>query len=165
MTPKKFGLKYVQKLTKRTTTPYIAPSEVCAFFFFLKFPRHFIISIFGLTCLVPCQWANLDYNQSRKVLRFFIVVYIQLGVLLNSLKRMLDVLRPKIEIQLKSWGSCCIPDQGNVAAGERLSEVTVMLRSKFRNYLQAVVEKLVENVSALLFMFFISFISVIITYY
>ncbi|KAJ0877682.1 hypothetical protein HanRHA438_Chr10g0431171 [Helianthus annuus] len=54
-------------------------------------------------------------------------------------------LRPKIELQLKSWGSCCIPDGGNVAPGERLSEVTVMLRSKFRNYLQAVVEKLVEN--------------------
>lgn len=64
------------------------------------------------------------------------------------MKRMLDVLRPKIELQLKSWGSCCIPDGGNVAPGERLSEVTVMLRSKFRNYLQAVVEKLVENVSA-----------------
>lgn len=63
---------------------------------------------------------------------------------------MLDVLRPKIEVQLKSWGSCCIPAEGNTAAGERLSEVTVMLRSKFRNYLQAVVEKLVENVSALL---------------
>ena len=68
------------------------------------------------------------------------------------MKRMLDVLRPKIELQLKSWGSCCIPNEGNTAAGERLSEVTVMLRSKFRNYLQAVVEKLVENVSAYLFL-------------
>nr|GEX97346.1 hypothetical protein [Tanacetum cinerariifolium]GEY20973.1 rhomboid-like protease 5 [Tanacetum cinerariifolium] len=64
----------------------------------------------------------------------------ELGVLLNSMERMLDVLR-QIKRQLKSWG----PDQGNVAAGERLSEVTVMLRSKFRKYLQAVVEKLVEN--------------------
>ncbi|KAI3718029.1 hypothetical protein L1987_70015 [Smallanthus sonchifolius] len=95
MTPKKFGLKYVQKLAKRNTTPYVVPHE--------------------------------------------------LGILLNSMKRMLDVLRPKIEIQLKSWGSCCIPDGGNVAPGERLTEVTVMLRSKFRTYLQAVVEKLVEN--------------------
>ncbi|XP_076931452.1 uncharacterized protein LOC143596601 [Bidens hawaiensis] len=69
----------------------------------------------------------------------------ELGILLNSMKRMLDVLRPKIEGQIKSWGSCCIPDEGNTAAGERLSEVTVMLRSKFRNYLQAVVEKLVAN--------------------
>ncbi|KAI7754526.1 hypothetical protein M8C21_028896, partial [Ambrosia artemisiifolia] len=97
MTPKKFGLKYIQKLTKRATDPYVVPHE--------------------------------------------------LGILLNSMKRMLDVLRPKIELQLKSWGSCCIPDGGNVAPGERLSEVTVMLRSKFRNYLQAVVEKLVDNVS------------------
>ncbi|KAF5765638.1 hypothetical protein HanRHA438_Chr15g0718351 [Helianthus annuus] len=95
MTPKKFGFKYVQKLAKRTTNPYVVPPE--------------------------------------------------LGILLNSMKRMLDVLRPKIEVQLKSWGSCCIPEEGNTAAGERLSEVTVILRSKFRNYLQAVVEKLVEN--------------------
>ncbi|CAI9291706.1 unnamed protein product [Lactuca saligna] len=95
MTPKKFGLKYVQKLTKRTTHPYVVPPE--------------------------------------------------LGILLNSMKRMLDILRPKIELQLKSWGSCCIPDGGNVAPGERLSEVTVMFRSKFRNYIQAVAEKLLEN--------------------
>ncbi|XP_057470363.1 uncharacterized protein LOC130759232 [Actinidia eriantha] len=93
-TPKKFGLKYVQKLAKRSVCPYVVPDE--------------------------------------------------LGVLLNSMKRMLDVLRPKIEHQLKSWGSC-IPDGGNTAPGDRLSEVTVMLRTKFRNYLQAVVEKLAEN--------------------
>ncbi|CAK9148987.1 unnamed protein product [Ilex paraguariensis] len=94
LTPRKFGLKYVQKLAKRSVCPYVVPDE--------------------------------------------------LGVLLNSMKRMLDVLRPKIESQLKAWGSC-IPDGGNTAPGERLSEVTVMLRSKFRNYLQAVVEKLAEN--------------------
>uniref|UniRef100_A0A5B6ZKD2 Pesticidal crystal cry8Ba protein n=1 Tax=Davidia involucrata TaxID=16924 RepID=A0A5B6ZKD2_DAVIN len=94
MTPKKFGLKYVQKLAKRSICPYVVPDE--------------------------------------------------LGILLNSMKRMLDVLRLKIEHQLKSWGSC-IPDGGNTAPGERLSEVTVMLRTKFRNYLQAVVEKLAEN--------------------
>lgn len=94
LAPKKFGLKYVQKLAKRSANPYTVPDE--------------------------------------------------LGILLNSLKRMLDVLRPKIEAQFKSWGSC-IPDGGNAVPGERLSEVTVMLRAKFRNYLQAVVEKLVEN--------------------
>nr|GEU75605.1 hypothetical protein CTI12_AA453550 [Tanacetum cinerariifolium] len=95
LAPKKFGFKYVQKLTKRTPNPYSVPSEI--------------------------------------------------GILLNSMKRMLDILRPKIEVQLKSWGSCCIPNEGNTAAGERLSEVTVLLRSKFRNYLQSVVEKLFEN--------------------
>lgn len=65
------------------------------------------------------------------------------------MKRMLDALRPKIEAQFKSWGSC-IPDCQNAVPGERLSEVTVMLRAKFRNYLQAVVEKLAENVSIIL---------------
>lgn len=57
------------------------------------------------------------------------------------------MLRPRIESQLKSWGSC-IPDGGSTATGDRLSEVTVQLRAKFRNYVQAVVEKLAENVSA-----------------
>ncbi|XP_021912220.1 uncharacterized protein LOC110825972 [Carica papaya] len=94
LAPKKFGLKYVQKLTKRSVSSYAVPDE--------------------------------------------------LGILLNSLKRMLDVLRPKIEARFKSWGSC-IPDGRNPVPGERLSEVTVMLRAKFRNYLQAVIEKLVEN--------------------
>lgn len=94
MAPKKFGLKYVQKLAKRSTCVYVVPEEV--------------------------------------------------GILLNSLKRMLDILRPRIESQFKSWASC-LPNAGNTAPGERLSEVTVMLRAKFRNYLQAIVEKLVEN--------------------
>lgn len=62
------------------------------------------------------------------------------------MKRLLDVLRPQIEAQVKSWGSC-IPESGNMAPGDCLSEVTVMIRSKFRAYVQAVVEKLVENVS------------------
>lgn len=72
------------------------------------------------------------------------VVPNELGILLNSMKRMVDVLCPKIEHKLKSRGSC-IPDRSHAPPGERLSEIIVMLRSKFRNYLQAVVEKLVEN--------------------
>ncbi|KAK3017683.1 hypothetical protein RJ639_004050 [Escallonia herrerae] len=71
-------------------------------------------------------------------------VPVELGILLNSMKRMLDVLRPKIEAQLKSW-VFGVPDGGNAVPGECLSEVTVMLRTKFRNYLQSVVEKLGEN--------------------
>ncbi|TVU28606.1 hypothetical protein EJB05_20129 [Eragrostis curvula] len=94
--PKKFGLKVVQKLTKRNSTvPYSVPED--------------------------------------------------LGILLNTMKRLIDVLRPRIESHLKSWSSC-IPNGGNtVAIGERLSEVSVTLRAKFRNYMQAVVEKLSEN--------------------
>ncbi|KAL3630486.1 hypothetical protein CASFOL_023470 [Castilleja foliolosa] len=68
----------------------------------------------------------------------------ELGVLLNSMKRMLDTLRPSIEAQLKLWGSC-IPESGNMVPGECLSEVTVMIRTKFRAYVQAVIDKLVEN--------------------
>ncbi|XP_022889843.1 uncharacterized protein LOC111405269 isoform X1 [Olea europaea var. sylvestris] len=72
------------------------------------------------------------------------VVPNELGILLNSMKRMVEVLCPKIEHKLKARGSC-IPDRSHAPPGDRLSEITVMLRSKFRNYLQAVVEKLVEN--------------------
>lgn len=64
------------------------------------------------------------------------------------MKRMLDNLRPQIEAQIKSWGSL-IPESGNMVPGECLSEVTVMIRSKFRAYVQAVVDKLLENVSIL----------------
>ncbi|KAJ3695853.1 hypothetical protein LUZ60_001230 [Juncus effusus] len=94
--PKKFGLKYVQKLTKRKPTlPYVVPAE--------------------------------------------------LGVLLNSMRRLLEVLLPRLESQLKSWENCVQSVSGGSAVGERLSEVSVVLKSKFRNYMNAVVEKLVEN--------------------
>ena len=73
---------------------------------------------------------------------------VQLGILLNSVKRMLDVLGPDIEAQFQEWSSC-VPDGRNAAHGDRLSEVTVMLRAKFRSYLQAIVEKLVKNVSSM----------------
>lgn len=72
---------------------------------------------------------------------------IQLGVLLNSMKRLLDVVLPRIEGHLRSWESCLQGGAGGAAAGERLSEAAVILRSKFRNYTNAIVEKLVENVS------------------
>lgn len=97
---------------------------------------HIIYCVYRCDDISVCVCVHLASN----------LVVMQLGILLNSMKRMLDVLRPKVEHQLKSWGSC-IPDGGNTAPGERLSEVTVMLRSKFRTYLQAVVEKLAENVS------------------
>jgi hypothetical protein len=71
----------------------------------------------------------------------------QLGVLLNSMKRLLDVLLPRVESHLRSWESCLQGGVSGTAAGEKLSEAAVILRSKFRNYTNAVVEKLVENVS------------------
>ncbi|XP_039058576.1 uncharacterized protein LOC120202173 [Hibiscus syriacus] len=75
------------------------------------------------------------------------VIYIvphELGVLLNSMKRMLFVLHPKIESRLKLWCPCT-PTGGNSIPGERIGEITVMLRAEFRNHIQAIVEKLAEN--------------------
>lgn len=97
MIPKKFGLQYVQKLTKRRS--------VCLY-------------------SVPNQ----------------------LGVFLNTIKRLLDVLRPKIEVQLKSWVSC-MPEGacGNMIFGEHMGEITVLLRAKFKNTMQAIIEKLADN--------------------
>ncbi|KAL1201250.1 hypothetical protein V5N11_031031 [Cardamine amara subsp. amara] len=90
---------------------------------------------------------KLSFKYVQKLTKRSVIAYVvpdELGILLNSMKRMLDVLRPNIEAKFKAWSSC-IPDGGNAAPGDRLSEVTVMLRAKFRSYLQAVVEKLVEN--------------------
>ncbi|KAJ4871274.1 hypothetical protein Rs2_47107 [Raphanus sativus] len=93
--------------------------------------------------------SPLKENLALKTLSFLTkrsayVVPNELGILLNSMKRMVDVLRPDIEAQFRAWSSC-IPDGENAALCDRLSEVTVLLRARFRSYLEAVVEKLVEN--------------------
>ncbi|KAI3897788.1 hypothetical protein MKX03_013694 [Papaver bracteatum] len=68
----------------------------------------------------------------------------ELGVFMNSIKRMIDTLLPEIETRLQSWSSC-IPSGCSTVPGELLRETMVMLRSKLGSYLQAIVEKLVEN--------------------
>lgn len=81
----------------------------------------------------------------------------QLGVMLNSLKRLLDTLRPKMETQMKAWVAC-LPGEGaghgRVVFGERLNEVTIELRAKYKNFLQAIVEKLADNVISFNLFFF-----------
>jgi hypothetical protein len=68
------------------------------------------------------------------------VVPDELGIILNSMRRMLEILRPEIETKLISWSSC-IPNYKNTTREDCFIEVTVMLRS----YFDAVVEKLAEN--------------------
>ncbi|RZC83805.1 hypothetical protein C5167_046593 [Papaver somniferum] len=68
----------------------------------------------------------------------------ELGVFMNSIKRMIDMLLPGIETRLQLWSSC-IPSGCSTVPGELLREIMVMLRSKLRSYLQAIVEKLVDN--------------------
>ncbi|GFP85845.1 hypothetical protein PHJA_000728300 [Phtheirospermum japonicum] len=60
----------------------------------------------------------------------------ELGVLLNSIKRMLDTLRPQIEAQLKLWGSC-MPETGNMVPGECLSELKKIIQDAKENFVES----------------------------
>lgn len=70
-----------------------------------------------------------------------------MGIFLNTIKRVLDVMHCRIEEVLKSWASY-LPLTGDKKSlfGEQMNGITVMLRTKYKNYLQATVEKLVSNV-------------------
>ncbi|PIA58301.1 hypothetical protein AQUCO_00500317v1 [Aquilegia coerulea] len=70
----------------------------------------------------------------------------QLGIFLNTIKRILDVLHCRIEDILKPWASCLpVIEEKKPTFGEQLNGVTVLLRTKYKNYMQATVEKLVSN--------------------
>ncbi|CAN4104391.1 unnamed protein product [Withania somnifera] len=70
----------------------------------------------------------------------------QLGTFLNTIKRILDVLHCKLEDILKSWASY-LPANGEKKSnfGEQLNGVTVLLRTKYKNYMQAIIIKLASN--------------------
>eukprot|EP00245_Coleochaete_scutata_P006037 TRINITY_DN2014_c0_g1_i1.p1 TRINITY_DN2014_c0_g1~~TRINITY_DN2014_c0_g1_i1.p1 ORF type:complete len:382 (+),score=90.67 TRINITY_DN2014_c0_g1_i1:67-1146(+) len=74
----------------------------------------------------------------------------QLGVFLNSIKRMLEMLRPKAEAQMRKWTTNLpTPAAADGAAfGDRLNEVTVELRAKYKSTLIAIIEKLTDNMHA-----------------
>ncbi|CAH9091069.1 unnamed protein product [Cuscuta epithymum] len=73
----------------------------------------------------------------------------QLGTFLNTMKRILDVLHSEVEDILKSWASY-LPENGErkKAFGEQMNGVTVVLRTKYKNYVQAIVVKLASNMQA-----------------
>lgn len=73
---------------------------------------------------------------------------LQLGTFLNTIKRILDVLHCKVEDILKSWASY-LPVVGDKKSlfGEQMNAITVLLRTKYKNYMQATVVELVNNVS------------------
>lgn len=72
----------------------------------------------------------------------------QLGIFLNTMKRILDVLHCRVEEILKSWAAC-LPIMGDKKSlfGEQMNGITVLLRTKYKNYLQAIVGKFISNVS------------------
>ncbi|KAK6157072.1 hypothetical protein DH2020_011320 [Rehmannia glutinosa] len=73
----------------------------------------------------------------------------QLGIFLNTMKRVLDVLHCRIEDKLKSWASY-LPTNGDNKStfGEQMNAITVLLRTKYKNYVQAIVVKLASNMLA-----------------
>ncbi|KAI3525329.1 hypothetical protein L2E82_51561 [Cichorium intybus] len=73
----------------------------------------------------------------------------QLGTFLNTIKRILDVLHCRIEDKLKLWASY-LPVNGDKKStyGEQMNAVTVLLRTKYKNYMQAIVVKLISNMQA-----------------
>ncbi|XP_064955448.1 uncharacterized protein LOC135607493 isoform X9 [Musa acuminata AAA Group] len=76
------------------------------------------------------------------------VVPSQLGIFLNTVKRILEVLHPGVEDFLKCWAACLTIEDGNTIFGEQMNGITVTLRKKYKKYMQAIVEKLVSNAQA-----------------
>lgn len=107
--------------------------------------KHYVDILDPLKDRMITKKYGLKYVQKIAKLHSFnsYTVPDELGIFLNTMKRLLDVLWPNIEIELKSW-SLSTPAQ-NTVAGERLSEVTVLLKDKFKSYLHAVVEKISDN--------------------
>nr|XP_011468515.1 PREDICTED: uncharacterized protein LOC101309103 [Fragaria vesca subsp. vesca] len=67
----------------------------------------------------------------------------EVGIVFNSMKCMIDVMWPNIEAKFESWLPC-VADDG-YTRGEHLNDATVLLRTKYRNYRRAIVEKLAKN--------------------
>ncbi|KAL6604491.1 hypothetical protein ACP70R_042918 [Stipagrostis hirtigluma subsp. patula] len=93
----------------------------------------------------------LEKQVQRLTRRQSIAPYVvpnQLGTFMNTVKRMLDVLHCRVEDILKSWAAYLTITRGNTVFGEQMNSITVMLRKKYKKYLQAIVEKLVSNTQA-----------------
>ncbi|KAK1317379.1 hypothetical protein QJS10_CPA05g02112 [Acorus calamus] len=91
------------------------------------------------------QVQKLTRRQSTSIY----VVPSEMGMFLNTVKRIIDILHCTVEDILKTW-AVCLPVDGDkkVAFGEQLNGVTVMLKTRYKNYMNAIVEKLMRNVQA-----------------
>ncbi|KAF8105660.1 hypothetical protein N665_0157s0225 [Sinapis alba] len=70
----------------------------------------------------------------------------QLGTFVNTIKRILDVLHQRVEDILRQWASCLpVVEDKKSLFGEQMNVITVLLRTKYRNYMQGAVDKLVNN--------------------
>ncbi|GAB2285161.1 hypothetical protein Dimus_019614 [Dionaea muscipula] len=105
-----------------------------------------------LTPLKDSIPKNLRIQVQKLARRQSIAMYSvphELGTFLNTVKRILDVLHIRVEDILKSWASY-LPSDGDRKSyfGEQMSGVAVVLRAKYKNYIQAIVTKLYSNLRA-----------------
>ncbi|KAJ6835829.1 uncharacterized protein M6B38_329840 [Iris pallida] len=96
----------------------------------------------GIPKLLEKQVQKLKRRQSTSS---SYVVPNQLGTFLNTIKRILDVLHCRVEDILKSWAPYLTIANGNTVFGEQMNAVTVVLRKKYKKYMEAIVEKLISN--------------------
>ncbi|KAB2613417.1 hypothetical protein D8674_035733 [Pyrus ussuriensis x Pyrus communis] len=106
-----------------------------------------------LTPLKDGIQKRLNMQVQKLTRRQSVIIYTvpsQLGTFLNTVKRILDVLHCKVEDILKSWASFlpAMGDNKKSLFGEQMNGITVLLRTKYKNYLQATVGKLLSNVQA-----------------
>ncbi|KAE8812592.1 hypothetical protein D1007_10280 [Hordeum vulgare] len=93
----------------------------------------------------------LEKHVQRLTRRQSVAPYVvpnQLGTFMNTVKRMLDVLHCRVEEILKSWAAYLTIANGTTLFGEQMNSITVMLRKKYKKYLQAIVEKIVSETQA-----------------
>ncbi|WOK98149.1 hypothetical protein Cni_G06859 [Canna indica] len=98
----------------------------------------------GIPKILEKQVQKLTRRQSASLY----VVPDQLGIFLNTVKRILEVLHPGLENILKRWATC-LRIVGEISIfGEQTNGITVTLRKKYKKYAQAIVDKLVANAQA-----------------
>lgn len=128
--PKRLHLQ-VQKLARRqSATVPLVPNQVS----YVHSCFLYILLLLSIMCLLTDKFS---YNWH---------FYVQLGIFLNTVKRILDVLHCRVEDILNSWASC-LPVMGDKKLfGEQMNGITVLLRTRYKTYLQAIIGNIVNNV-------------------
>ncbi|XP_078154490.1 uncharacterized protein LOC144549583 [Carex rostrata] len=83
-------------------------------------------------------------NQEKEESSIY-VVPAQLGTFMNTLKRMMDVLHCWVEEMMRPWVPLLTVSDEISPFGEHMNSISVVLKQKYRKYLQAVVKKLLSN--------------------
>ncbi|XP_021776496.1 uncharacterized protein LOC110740316 [Chenopodium quinoa] len=98
---------------------------------------------------IPKKLGMQVHKLARRQSVIIYVVPNQLGTFINTVKRMVEVLHSQVEDILKFWASC-LPTIGGekLSYGEQMNGIIVLLKTKYKNYMQALVTKLYSNMQA-----------------